>query len=67
MPKPPPSTPHSDLDGVHRDEERNTDVAADRGESGGELQRAREESPGRPPSSDDQGGGDAPEAEGHPS
>ena len=61
MAKPPESTPHSDLDGVHQDEERNTDVAADRGESGGELQRAHEDSRARPPYSDD---GDA---EAHPS
>jgi hypothetical protein len=67
MPKPPESTPHSDLDGVHQDEERNSKVAADRGEAGGELQRAHEENQGRPPYSDDQGGGDTREAEGHPS
>ena len=59
MSKPPPSTPHSDLDGVHQDEEPNTDVAARRGESGDELKRAHEENQGRPPYAD--------EAEGHPS
>jgi len=57
--KPPPSTPHSDLDGVHQDEEPNTEVAARRGESGGDLKRAHDENQGRPPYSD--------EAEGHPS
>jgi hypothetical protein len=61
MAKPPQSTPHSDLDGVHQDEERNTKVAADTGEGAADLQRAHEESQGRPPYSDDK------EAEGHPS
>ncbi|HEY0311497.1 MAG TPA: hypothetical protein VGC56_03285 [Allosphingosinicella sp.] len=61
MAKPPESTPHSDLDGVHQDEERNTKVAADTGEGAADLQRAHEESQGRPPYSD------AKEAEGHPS
>ena len=59
MAKPPESTPHSDLDGVHQDEARNTKVAADRGESGEELKRAHDENQGRPPYAD--------EAEGHPS
>jgi hypothetical protein len=67
MAKPPESTPHSDLDGVHQDEERNTKVASDRGESGEELQRAHEDSQGRPPYADDQPAGEAGEAEGHPS
>lgn len=61
MAKPPEATPHSDLDGVHQDEKRNTEIAADRGESAADLERAHEENHGRPPSSDDK------EAEGHPS
>ena len=61
MAKPPEATPHSDIDGVHRDEARNTDVAAERGESGAELKRAHDESQARPPYAEDG------EAEGHPS
>jgi hypothetical protein len=59
MAKPPESTPHSDLDGVHQDEAPNTDVAAARGESADTLKRAHEENQGRPPYAD--------EAEAHPS
>ncbi|MBV9932191.1 MAG: hypothetical protein JO013_14775 [Alphaproteobacteria bacterium] len=64
MAKPPASTPHSDLDGVHQDEARNTKVAADRAESGEELRRAHDDSSARPPYADDAPAG---EAEGHPS
>ena len=53
MAKPPPATPHSDIDGVHQDEVRNTDVAADRGESAGSLERAKDEAVARPGYSDD--------------
>jgi hypothetical protein len=59
MAKPPESTPHSDLDGIHQDEERNSKVAGERGESGEELKHAHDEAQGRPPYDD--------EAEGHPS
>ena len=48
MPKPPKSTPNSDIDGVHRDEARNTDIAAKTGQSAGSLERAKKRSPGRP-------------------
>ena len=48
MAKPPPSTPHSDIDGVHEDERRNTDVAAERGESAEELDRANRRNIARP-------------------
>jgi hypothetical protein len=54
MPKPPKATPHSDIDGVHRDEVRNTDVASDLGESAGALDDAKEKSVGRPEYSEDQ-------------
>jgi hypothetical protein len=64
MPKPPPSTPHSDLDGVHQDEERNTKVAGETGQGSADLQRAHDDSQGRPPYADDRPAG---EAEGHPS
>jgi hypothetical protein len=54
MTKPPPSTPHSDIDGVHQNERRNTDVAAERGESGKELRDAQEGNAARPEYHDDQ-------------
>ena len=58
MPKPPKATPHSDIDGVHQDERRNTDVAAELGEGSGELQRAHEGNAARPPYSEDRKGKD---------
>jgi hypothetical protein len=58
MPKPPRSTPSSDIDGVHREEARNTDVAAAQGQSAGSLDRARKRSRGRPGYSDDSKSGD---------
>ncbi len=54
MPKPPKSTPHSDIDGVHRDEVRNSELAADRGESAETLDRANRKDAARPEYSDDQ-------------
>ena len=57
MAKPPKAAPHSDLDGVRQDERPNTDVAAERGEGAEELERARDQSIGRPPYSDDAEGG----------
>jgi hypothetical protein len=53
MTKPPKSTPHSDIDGIHREEERNTDVAADLGQAGGSLKHAKDESTARPEYRDD--------------
>ena len=54
MPKPRQSTPHSDLDGVHRDEKSNVESANDAGQDSGDLGEAHEQSQGRPPYSDDQ-------------
>jgi hypothetical protein len=54
MPKPPPSTPHSDLDGVHAHERRNTDVAAELGNSAEELKQAGEGNSARPPYANDE-------------
>ncbi|MEA3000030.1 MAG: hypothetical protein QOH04_2061 [Sphingomonadales bacterium] len=48
MPKPPQATPHSDLDGVHKDEKRNIDSANEAGQDTSDLQRAHEGSKGRP-------------------
>ena len=55
MTKPPPSTPHSDLEGVHRDEKPNVESANDAGQDTGDLERAHEESAARPSYSDDKG------------
>ena len=52
MPNPPTATPHSDIDGVHKDERRNVDVAAERGETAADVERAKRNSPGRPRPSD---------------
>ena len=54
MAKPPAATPHSDIHGVHQDERRNTDVAAEQGQHGGDLKKAQDGSAARPPYSDDQ-------------
>ena len=57
MPKPPESTPHSDLDGIRQDERPNVETATEAGQDGGDLERARKESKGRPPYSNDKGNG----------
>ena len=48
MAKPPRTPPSSDLDGVHEDEEKNTDSARQAGQGAGDLARARSKSAGRP-------------------
>lgn len=53
MAKPPPSTPHSDIDGVHEDERPNSEMATELGQDAGDLARARDQSTARPPSSDE--------------
>jgi hypothetical protein len=58
VPKPPRSTPHSDLEGVHRDERSNVDSANAAGEDSGDLEEARRGSQGRPPYADDGAGGE---------
>jgi hypothetical protein len=55
MHKPPKATPHSDIDGVHREEVRNTDRAAELGESAEQLARAKDEAVARPEHIDQQG------------
>jgi hypothetical protein len=52
--KPPEASPHSDISGVHRDEKRRPDNAVEAGQDTGDLATARENSTGRPPSTDDQ-------------
>ena len=58
MTKPPKSSPHSDLDGVHEDARRNVDAAVEAGEGTANLARARRESVGKPEYSDDESGRD---------
>lgn len=54
MPDPPKTTPHSDIDGIHRGEKRNSKVAADLGQSAGALEQAKEEAVARPEYQDDE-------------
>jgi hypothetical protein len=51
--KPPKSTPHSDIDGVHRDEKPNVESAVEAGQGTDDLARASDESVARPDYSDD--------------
>lgn len=53
MPKPPPSTPHSDIDGVHAHERRSTDVAAEQGTGAETLDDAGRDGKARPPYAND--------------
>jgi hypothetical protein len=54
MAQPPKATPHSDIDGVHQDEVRNTDVAASLGESAGTVDAAKQGAIARPVPQEDQ-------------
>jgi hypothetical protein len=51
--EPPKSTPHSDIDGVHRDEKPNVESALEAGQGGEDLARAAEQDAARPDHSDD--------------
>ena len=55
MPKPPKSSPHSDIDGVHEDEKPNTVTADEAGETAADLDLARHQGKGRPPHTDEEG------------
>ena len=48
MAKPPKSTPHSDMDGVHQDEKRTVDTTVAEGQGAASLARAKKESKARP-------------------
>ncbi|HET9428145.1 MAG TPA: hypothetical protein VFO69_07285 [Allosphingosinicella sp.] len=48
MPKPLPTPPSSDIDGVEQDSTRNTDAALESGQDSGNLELARKEAAGRP-------------------
>jgi hypothetical protein len=51
--QPPKSTPHSDIEGVHRDEKPNVETAVDAGQGTEDLARASEETVARPDYSED--------------
>ena len=54
MPKPPRSTPHSDLSGVHEDRAHVIGAANAAGQDAGDLDQARKKNAARPdPSSDE--------------
>lgn len=53
MTKPPKSTPHSDIDGVHRDAKPNVESAVETGQDTKDLALASKESAARPDYSDD--------------
>jgi hypothetical protein len=46
--KPPKTTPHSDIDGVHQDERPNVESAKKAGQGARDLAKAHEKSKGRP-------------------
>jgi hypothetical protein len=52
--QPPKTPPHSDIDGVRRDEKRNTDAANESGQDTGNLKLARDEARAKPPHSDEE-------------
>ena len=58
MAKPPKSTPHSDIDGIHEDELDNVEAAIAADQDASDLKRAAEESKGRPDQSDAREGRD---------
>jgi hypothetical protein len=51
--KPPQSTPHSDIDGVHRDEKPNVESAVEAGQGSEDLARASREDAARPDYAED--------------
>jgi hypothetical protein len=51
--QPTKSTPHSDLDGVHRDEKPNVESAIEAGQGTEDLARASEETVARPDYAED--------------
>ena len=53
MTKPPKSTSHSDIDGVHRDEKPNVESALEAGQGAEDLALAAEEDSARPDHRDD--------------
>ena len=53
MSQPPKSTPHSDIDGVHRDGKPNVESAVEAGQGTENLALARDEAAGKPDYADD--------------
>ena len=58
MSKPPKTPPNSDLDGVREDERSNVDAAIESGQDTGDLAKAKNQSPGRPPYLEEEEGRD---------
>ena len=56
MTKPPKSTPHSDIDGVHQDEKPNVQSAIEAGQDSGDVRHAKDQAIARPKTSDDRDG-----------
>ena len=48
MSKPPASTPHSDIDGVHKDERSNIETAIEADQDSGDVARAKRQDHARP-------------------
>jgi hypothetical protein len=53
MSQPPQSTPHSDIEGVHRDEKPNVESAVEAGQGTEDLARASDEAAARPDHAED--------------
>ena len=53
MSEPPKSTPHSDIDGVHRDAKPNVEAAVEAGQGTEALALARDEAVAKPDHADD--------------
>jgi hypothetical protein len=51
--RPPKSTPHSDLDGVRRDQKPNVESAVEAGQGAEDLARARDEAAAKPDYAED--------------
>lgn len=48
MSKPPASTPHSDIDGVHRDQQPNVTTAVQSDQDSGDIAQAKRDARARP-------------------
>jgi hypothetical protein len=53
MSRPPKATPHSDIDGVHRDEKPNVETAVETGQGTDDLALASDEAAARPAYAED--------------
>ena len=58
MPKPPPTPPSSDIEGLHQDEVSPAEGARAAGQDASDLARARDQAAGRPNEATDRGNRD---------